>query len=113
VYSSQASAVSEGGRMNRALSLGECCLQAIEKLQSVNGMHRLVPGTLFWTINEERVLLKDGKKGYAHSATFFVTADEPAYTEEEIAKEIEETRRKMQAETAEMYDEGQFAEKEE
>lgn len=103
IYSQSASAVSEGGRRNRALSLGECCLQAIDQLQELNGSHKLIPGTLFWNIDEHRVTMENGRKGYMHTVVYHVKADEQALTEQEIAEEIEETRKRIKAETEEMF----------
>lgn len=103
VYSQGTEAVSEGGRRNRALSLGECCLQAIDQLQKLNGTHRLIPGTLFWNLDEEHITLENGKKGYRHSVVYHVKADEPALSQAEIDEEVEETRKRIEQETGEMF----------
>ena len=100
-----AEAYSEGGRRNRAAALGECCLQAIEELDKETRKRHFLPGTLSWIINESRVRDSDGRKGYRYSVTWHVLEDEPALTEEEILKELEETEKRIQAETAEMFEE--------
>ena len=102
-YCKSAEAYSMGGRRNRAAALGECCLQAMEALDKDNAVHHFLPGTLSWIINESRVKDTDGKKGYRYSVTYHVLADEPALTDKEIQKEIDETREKLQKETEEMY----------
>ena len=85
--------------------MGECILQLMEELRELNRKKTLLEGTLFWTINEQKVRDSDGKKGFHYLACWHVKSDEPFYTDEEIRKEIEETYRKMQLETDEMYSE--------
>jgi len=102
-YAQIADAYSRTGQRMRAEALGECALKLIENLRKLKGEKNLLDGTLFWTIGEERVKDMDGVKGFHYTVTFHVKSDEDAFTEEEIRKEIEETRAKMVAETEEMY----------
>ena len=102
-YSLQTSGVTTGGRKNRAICLGECILQAAEKLEKESKDHNFAPGTLAWTFTEDRVKDPDGRKGYQYTARLVVATDEPAYTDEEIQKELEDLQQKLAAETEEMF----------
>ena len=102
-YQRFAEAYSKTGRRNRALAVGECALKAMDALRELNAEKTLLEGTLFWTINEERIRDTDGIKGFRYVVCWHVKSDEDYYTEEEIRKEIEETRARMLAETEEMY----------
>ena len=102
-YTKMAEAYSLGGRRNRAAALGECCLQAMEELDKESFKHSFLPGTLSWIINEGKATDTDGKKGYRYAVIWHVLADEPALTEEEIEKELKETRERIAAETREMF----------
>lgn len=102
-YSKAAQAISQGGRKNRALSLGECCLKAIEELEKINGEHQLLQGTLTWQIMEEPKKDENGKRVYQHIVVFHVKADEPALEDGEIEAEVAETRRRIEQETREMF----------
>lgn len=104
-YTKNAEAFTTGGRKNRALTVGECCLQAMEELQKLNAEKKLLPGTLGWLIHEQRVVDPDGRKGYKYDVTFYVQSTEQMYTEEEILKELRETYRRLRTETEEMYGE--------
>lgn len=75
----------------------------MEKLRRLSAEHQLLPGTLFWNINEQHVKDTDGKKGYLYSVVYYVRADEQALTEEEIAEEVETTRKQIEQETLEMF----------
>lgn len=102
-YMQSADAFSYGGRKNRALAMGECVLQLMEQLEKEYYAHHFLPGTLSWIINEERASDENGRKGYRCDVAWHALADEQALTEEEIEKELEETRKKIEAETAEMF----------
>lgn len=102
-YAKTASAFSYGGRKNRALALGECVLQLMDGMEKEYYEHHFLPGTLSWIINEERSSDETGRKGYHCDVAWHALADEQALTEEEIEKELEETRKKIEAETAEMF----------
>ena len=102
-YIQSADAFSYGGRKNRALAMGECVLKLMEQLEKEYYAHHFLPGTLSWIINEDRSSDETGRKGYRCEVTWHALADEQALTEEEIEKELEETRKKIEAETAEMF----------
>ena len=102
-YSLQTSGITTGGRKNRAICLGECILQAADKLERESKDHNFVPGSLAWTFTEDRVQDPDGRKGYQYTVKLVVATDENAYTDEEIRKELEDLEKKLAAETAEMF----------
>ena len=104
-YVQYAQAYSGTGRRMRSNAVGECVLQLMESLRELNREKTLVEGSLFWTINEQKVKDTDGKKGYHYLATWHVKSTEPYYTKEEIEEEIHETYKKMLLETDEMYSE--------
>ena len=116
-YAQVAEATSLSGRRNRALAVGECVLQLYDKLRDLNAEKKLLEGTLFWTIAEQRLKDTDGKKGFRYAVCWHVKSDEDYYTEDEITEEIEKTRAQMEAETRELYDaeepEGAYAEDDE
>jgi len=100
------SAFSETGRKNRALCIGECCLQAMEKLTELVNQQppvAFIPGSLFWNLNEERVKDEDGEKGFKYTVIYHVTSEEPAYTEEQIREKLMEAAEKLHAETEELF----------
>ena len=66
---------------------------------------KMLDGTLFWLIEEQRVKDTDGKKGYRYTVGYMVKTSEPKYTPAEIQQEMEETYQKLKAETEEMYGE--------
>ena len=102
-YSQVATAYSMTGRRNRALAVGECVLKAYDDLRELNGKKTLLDGTLFWNILEERLIDPDGRKGFRYSAIYHVKSDEQAIPDEDIEKEIDETREKIYRETGEMF----------
>lgn len=104
-YTKNAEAFTTGGRRNRALAAGECCLQAMEELYKLNAEKKLLPGTLGWLVHEQRVVDPDGRKGYRYDVSWYVNSSEDFYTEEEIRKELRETYGKLRAETEEMFGE--------
>ena len=75
----------------------------MEEVRRLNATHKLLDGSLFYGIGEQRVKDADGKKGYEYTVYFKVMSDEPFYTEEEIRKELQETYRRMRMETDEMF----------
>lgn len=110
VYTQQFSAFSETGRKNRALCVGECCLQAMEKLTELVNQKPPIPfvaGSLFFNLNEKRVKDEDGEKGFQYTVTYHLQSYEPAWTEEEIREKVEEAARRVKAETDEMYSRGE------
>lgn len=103
VYGQFAQADSLTGRRARALAVGECVIRLMENLRDLNGKKKLLDGTLFWNIVEKRVRDTDGRKGFEYTVYWKVKSDEQAYTEEQIRKEIDETREKVLQETGEMF----------
>ena len=101
-------AVSETGRKNRALAIGECCLQAFEKLNDLVNQKPVIPfveGSLYFNLGEQRVKDEDGEKGFRYSVTYNLQSYEPAWTEEQIAEKVAEAKRLLAQETEEMYSE--------
>lgn len=110
VYTQQFSAFSETGRKNRALCVGECCLQAMEKLTELVNQKPPIPfvaGSLFFNLNEKRVKDEDGEKGFQYTVTYHLQSYEPAWTEDEIREKVEEAARRVKTETDEMYSRGE------
>ena len=110
VYTQAFSAYSESGRKNRALAIGECCLQGMEKISDLVNMKpkgTFVPGTLMWNLMEQKVKDEDGAEGYRYSVIYRVQSYERAWTDEEVEKKVAAAGEKIRAETEEMYaDEG-------
>ena len=102
-YMQSTEAISAGGRRNRALAVGECVLKLLDELEKEHFKHHFLPGTLSFSIYQDRTVDPDGIKGYKYMVAYHALADEPALTEEEIRQEIEDTRKKIEAETEEMY----------
>ena len=98
------------GRRNRVTAIGESVLKLLEDFNKQQAElklrgHKMLDGTLFWIVEEQRVKDTDGKKGFRYRFAYFVKTDEPKYTREEIQQEMEETYQKIKAETEEMYGE--------
>ena len=110
VYTQAFSAYSESGRKNRALAIGEGCLQGMEKISDLVNMKpkgTFVPGTLMWNLMEQKVKDEDGAEGYRYSVIYRVQSYERAWTDEEVEKKVAAAGEKIRAETEEMYaDEG-------
>ena len=102
-YRQELTAYTTGGRKNRALALGECILQAAERLEAEGVHHNFVPGSLAWRIVEDRVKDEDGKKGYKYTVETVIATDEPAYTEDQIREQLEDLQKRLETETAEMF----------
>ncbi|MBR4394457.1 MAG: hypothetical protein IKT07_10635 [Oscillospiraceae bacterium] len=107
-YGQMAEAFSLTGRRNKAAAVGECVLKLYDNLISLQaeketrGQH-LVNGTLFWGIEQQKVVDTDGKKGHKWIVWWRVKSDEPKHTDEEILQELRETYKKIKAETEEMF----------
>lgn len=104
-YNQTFSAFAINQRRSRAACVGELCLQAIDAVRGLNKIKPLMDGTLYYSVIEHRVVDPDGKKGFQYEVTYHVVSHENAFTEEQIEKEISETREKMRAETEEMFPE--------
>lgn len=99
-------AVSETGRKNRALAVGECCLQAMDDLNVLVNRQPPIPfvkGSLFWNLGEQRVKDEDGEKGFRYNVTYHLLSYERAWTDEEIKEKLMEAAKKIGAETEEMF----------
>ena len=90
-------------RKSRELALGTCALKALDSVRELMRKKQLVPESLSFIISESPVLDENGKKAFHCRVMYSVTTFEPAYTEEEIRKEIEETFEKMMRETDKLY----------
>jgi len=107
-YRQKFEAISETGRKNRALAIGECCLQAFEKLNDLVNQRPAIPfveGSLYFNLGEQRVKDEDGEKGFRYSVTYNLQSYEPAWDEKQIAEKVVEAQRRLAAETEEMYSE--------
>jgi hypothetical protein len=102
-YGRKFDAVAINQRKSRALALGECAMQAMEDVQQEAMRHKFKPDSLYYVIHEEPVKDETGKKYFHEMVMWAVTSYEPAHTEEEIQKELEETFEKMMRETDELY----------
>lgn len=103
MYHRTAEAYSTGGQKNRAYAIGACVLQLVDLIARDAKDKKFVPGTMEWTINEDRVKDEDGKKGYRYTIGFHVASEEPVYTDEQILEMTDDLRKKLEAETAEMF----------
>lgn len=108
-YTQIAQAFSASTRRVRAGTAGECVLQLMDKLRELNREKTLLNGTLFWTIDEQRVKDTDGRKEFRYVVSWHVKSDEAAFTEEEIQKELKETAGRIYEETQEMFREEEDA----
>lgn len=107
-YGRQAEAYSMTGRRNKEAAIGSCVLKLYEELKNIQADlkvrgHKLVDGTLFWGIDEQKVKDTDGKKGHHWKIYWMVKSDEPYYTDGEILTELRSTYKKIKAETEEMF----------
>ena len=90
-------------RKSREAALGACALKALDAVRELMREKQLEPGTLWFMISESPVKDENGKKAFHCSVMYSVTGLEPAFTEEEIREEIENTFEKMMRETDELY----------
>ena len=98
----------QGGHRNRVNAIGESVLKLLEDFNTQQAElarrgQKMLDGTLFWLVEEQRVKDTDGKKGYRYTIAYLVKTSEPKYTPEEIEKEVRETYEQMKRETDEMY----------
>ena len=106
----QSTVYAQGGHRNRVNAIGESVLKLLDDFNkqqaelNVRGK-KMLDGTLFWLVDEQKVKDTDGKTGYRYTIAYLVKTSEPKYTEEEIQQELRETYAKMKAETEEMYGE--------
>ena len=90
-------------RKSREAALGACALKALDSVRELMRAKELVPGTLSFVIAESPLKDENNKKAFHCQVVYSVTSVEPAYTEEEIQKEIAETFEKMMRETDAMF----------
>ena len=90
-------------RRSREAALGVCALKALDAVRELMRSKNLEPGSLWFMISESPVKDENGKKAFHCSVMYSVTSFEPAYTDEEIQKELEETFEKMMRETDALY----------
>ena len=105
MYSRKAEAYSTGGQKSRAYAIGACVLELVAQIEKDAKEKKFVPGTMEWTINEDRVKDEDGKKGYRYTVAFHVASEEKVYTEEQIREQVEDLRQRLAKETAEIFGE--------
>lgn len=110
-YGQRFNAFAVNQRRSREAALGACALKALDSVRELMRTKELEPGTLWFMITESPCEDENGKKAFHCEVMYSVTSFEPAYTEEEIQKELEETFEKMMRETDQMYPEEEQDEK--
>ena len=103
VYTRMAQAYSTTDHKSRAQAIGECALQLIEDIRLLNSQKQLVPGSLYYTMTENKVKDTDGKKGFEYTMTYFVKANEAAWDKEQINAKLYDLYDRLQKETQEMF----------
>lgn len=106
VYHQVIGATSETGRKNRALAAGECVLKGIECVEELACRNPKIPfidGSLYWTIDQQRIRDEDGEKGFRYLVSYTVTSNEPAWTKDEIREKVADARERLRNETREMF----------
>ena len=98
------------GKKQRAAAIGAAVMGLLDDLHNIQAEQEkkgkpLVDGSLFWGVDEKRVVDTDGKKGFLYTVFFMVKTADAYYTEEQVYKELRETYGKMKAETEEMFGE--------
>jgi len=90
-------------RKSREAALGACALKAMDAVRELSRVKPLRAGTLEYVINEQKVQDDAGQKGFYCCVIFHVVSEEPAHSQEDIQKELEETFEKMMSETDKLY----------
>lgn len=90
-------------RKSRELALGTCALKALDAVRELMRSKKLEPGSLWFMITESPCQDENGKKAFHCEVMYCVTSFEPAFTDEEIQKELEDTFEKMMRETDALY----------
>ena len=103
IYTQTAEAYSDTDRKSRCLTIGECCIQTLEAIGQLNLQHQLIPGTLEYMINQQKVKDDTGRKGFFYQVSYMVKADEPAYTDEQIKDKVKDLARRLKMETNELF----------
>lgn len=102
-YGRKFEAIAINQRKSRALAMGECALKALEDVRAESKKHYFKPDSRYYIISERPERDENGKKYFHEMVMWAATSYEPAHTEEEIQKELEETFEKMMRETDELY----------
>ena len=102
-YTQTSQGISQNDRKSRCLTLGECALQNIEAVGALNLKHKLFPDSLHYMITQQKVEDETGKKGFQYGVTYYVTADEPAFTQEQIKEKVKDLMKRLKLETKEMF----------
>lgn len=106
VYGQTASARAINQRRSRGLALGETALQIMDAVRELSRGHRLIPGTLCYMLEEQKILLSQkDRHEFLYTVKYQVTADEPAWTESEIEALCADLAERLRKETDEMYPE--------
>lgn len=106
-YGQVATARAANQRRSRGLALGEIALQIMDGARAAAAKHKMIPGTLCYMLDEQVIYPTGDKsrKEFQYTVQYQVQADEPAYTENEIAILCEELEKKLKMETDEMFPE--------
>jgi len=103
VYHQSFQLVAVNNRRSREAALGACVLKALDEVRGLAKKKNIVPGSLYYNIDEVILFDPEGRKGFQEIVTFFFMTYEPAHTKEEIEKEIADTFEKMMQETDELF----------
>lgn len=90
-------------RKSRELALGTCALKALDSVRELMRGKSLEPGSLWFMITESPCKDENGKKAFHCQVLYSVTSHEPAFTDEEVLKELKDTKEKMMRETDALY----------
>lgn len=113
IYTQTAEAYSDTDRKSRCLTAGECVIRTLEAVGQVNLQHELIPGTLEYMIDQQKVKDDTGRKGFCYRVTYMVRAKEPMFTPKEIKEKVKDLGRRLKVETDEMFAEPEEDEPEE
>lgn len=102
-YGTKFDAFAINQRKSRELALGTCALKALDAVRELMRSKKLEPGSLWFMITESPCQDENGKKAFHCEVMYCVTSFEPAFTDEEIQKELEDTFEKMMRETDALY----------
>lgn len=102
-YGQTFNAIAINQRKSRELALGTCALKALDAVRELMRGKSLEPGSLWFMISESPLKDENGKKKFHCQVLYSVTSHEPAFTDEEIQKELEDTFEKMMRETDALY----------
>ena len=78
-------------------------MQLLDELRKLKSEKNLLNGTLFWTIDRQKVRDVTGDKGWHFAVCFHVKSDEDYFTEDEIRAEIEHVKQQMKEQRDEFF----------